>query len=242
MTAVSTIIGDALIEIGAFAVGDAIPASDFQFALRTLNRMLALWNNDALMIYTQNRQVFNLVAGKQTYSIGTGGDFNIPRPTKIPLVSVLINSGPNPLEMPMDIMTDEEWQQLNIKQTTSTFPVKVWFDGNSPLLNAWFWPVPTTAANQVVLYSWNTFQPATSINSTVAFPDGYDEALVSNLALMLCTSYGIQPNPLLIKRAQVSKHALQSVNNEPMYARLDIAALSGRSLAIKTRGLLVDPQ
>ena len=243
MSKVRDLIQDALIEIGVFTPSESIPAEDIQFALRTLNRMVSVWNTQDLMVYTVNRQVFNLVSGQQTYTLGTGGNFNIPRPVKIPMASVLINNASStPLEIPIDILGDEEWQQISLKQSPSTFPVKVWITGDVPLNNLWFWPVPQDSTVQVVLYCWGQIQPYTSLNTDVVFPNGYDEAIVTNLALMLSSSYGVSALDSLRGRAVISKSSIESMNVEALYAAVDagIVGNRGRTLAIETQVRLVD--
>ena len=88
MTVVRDLLQDALIEIGVLAPSDAMQPEDAAYALRLFNRLLAKWNSENLMVYTVNRQVFNLVAGQQVYTLGTGGDFNVPRPVRIQMASV----------------------------------------------------------------------------------------------------------------------------------------------------------
>ena len=97
MTKVREIIQDALIEIGAQAPADAMPAEDAAYGLRALNRMIQKWNTEELMVYTINRQEFPIVENKQKYTIGIGGDIDIPRPVKIQMASVMIQTNaPNP--------------------------------------------------------------------------------------------------------------------------------------------------
>lgn len=243
MTKVRDLIGDALIEIGVYSPSDTVPAEDFAFGLRTLNRMIKVWNTENLTIYTVNRNVFNLTASQQTYTLGTGGNFNISRPVRVQSASVLINTASTPLELPINIVTDEEWQAVSIKGTTSTFPTKAWITGDLPLNNVWLWPVPTDATVQLVLYCWGQTVDYTDVNVTVIFPNGYEEAIVSTLALMLSSSYGVQPSQTLIQRSMLAKNNLQSLNVEPVFASIDPSLVNnrGRSLAVQTQGLQIDP-
>lgn len=243
MSKVLQLLQDALIEIGVYAPADTIPAVDIQFALRTFNRMMSLWNTEELTVYSVNRTAFNLVAGQQTYTLGTGGDFNIPRPVRVDSASVLITANqPYPLEIPIEILNDQQWQNLSLKQTPSVFPVYCWITGDMPLNNVWFWPVPQDSTVQFVMYAWGQVQPFTSLTTEVSLPNGYDEAIVSNLALMLSPSYGVTPSNILVQRALSSKSSLQSQNIEPMYAGIDrgLGRGNGFTLAVQTQGLLVD--
>ena len=239
MTTVREIIQDALIEIGALSASDAMPAEDAAFGLRALNRMIGVWNTDELMVYTVNRTAYNLVAGQQVYTLGTGGDFNVSRPVVIQAISVLLNSGT--LEVPIDIVNDTEWQETSVKGTTSTFPTKVWITGNMPLNSLYFWPVPSSSSNQVVLYTWGKTDAFTDLSDSVVFPQGYEEALVTNLGITLASSYGVQVNPALQMRAAESKSRIQSINIEPVWATFDgFGSGGGSSKAISSFGYQID--
>lgn len=59
-------------------------------ALRRLNQMVSGWNIQSGTILAVERNVFNITANKQWYSIGTGGDFNVPRPNGIEGAGLLL--------------------------------------------------------------------------------------------------------------------------------------------------------
>lgn len=243
MTTVREICSDALLEIGATDLVDGMKADTAQYMLRLLNRMMAVWNTEELMVYTVNRSTYNLVAGQQEYTFGTGGNFNAPRPVKIQGVSALLNvTSATPLEIPMDIMTDLEWQNLALKQTPSLYPVKVWITGNYPLNSLWFWPKPMDSTVDVVIYSWGKTESFATLEETVVFPNGYEEAIVTNLAIMASSSQGIAPMPSLVQRAMSSRSKIQSMNMDPLYATCDNSLVGGRgrTLAVRTQGTLVD--
>lgn len=236
MTSIRTLIQDALIELGVVAPGDSITAEDADFGLRTLNRLIERWNTESLMIYTVNRDTFTLTPGKQDYLLGVGGDWSISRPVKTDMASVIPVAG-NP-EIPIHMLTDAEWRQIAVKNTQGTFPTQIWFKGDVPRNTFFVWPVPTTACT-LVLYNWGKTENFSNLNSEIVFPLGYEEALLTNLAVHLGSSYGKQPNPILLQRATTSKSTIQSLNAEPMYASSDLAQ-GGGSIAIRSFGLQVD--
>jgi len=235
---VRDICGDALIEIGANGVADAMTAEDGAYALRVLNRMVQKWSTEELSVYTVNRDSYNLVAGTQSYTLGTGGTFNAARPARIQMAAVLINSS-RPIEIPLQIVTDEEWRDIAVKTTPSTFPTKMWVTGNVPLNTLYFWPVPQDSTVDVILYTWGRVNEFSSLNDTVVLPLGYEEALVTNLAVALSNSYGVQVGPALSQRASSAKSAIESLNADPLYASFDSFG-GGRAVAIATNGYLVD--
>jgi hypothetical protein len=71
--------------------GEAIEPADAQTALRLLNNLCSSWRTQSLITIAIVRQIFNLVAGQQVYSIGLGGDFNVSRPTAIPAAGLLLS-------------------------------------------------------------------------------------------------------------------------------------------------------
>lgn len=234
MTKVREILEDALIEIGVLSVGDSLKADDAKFGLRALNRLLQKWNIDELMVFTVNRTEWPLQAGKQAYTIGVGGDFNTPRPTRIQMVSVLLPAGQ---EIPVDILNDQEWRDLVLKTTTSTFPTKMWPTGNVPLNSLYLWPVPTDSTVKLVLYTLGKTESFTTINEDIVFPNGYEEALVTSLAISLASSYQLPVSAALALRASDAKSKIKGLNVEPLY--MD-CGFGGGSLAIRSFGMVVD--
>lgn len=236
MTTVRELCQDALLELGVTDLVDSMDAAKGAFALRMLNRMLQMWDTEGLMVYTLNRDVYNFVAAQQMYTLGTGGNFNVSRPVRIEMASVLYGpSDPNPLEMPIQILTDDEWRAIAVKNVTTPFPTKMWYTGDYPLNKLYFWPIPSTSDHDLVLYTWGKATTFTSLNDSFSMPNGYEEAVVTNLAIMLSNSFGVQPMPVLVQRASISKSNVQRLNNEPLYS-----VVQDTSPGIASFGKLVD--
>lgn len=226
MTTARDIIGDAMLEIGARASGDAIDATTAADHLRVLNRMIDSWGQDELLVYTVDRLTFNLVPSQQSYQIGVGAtDFvtTYPvRPGQINMASVVVNG----VEIGLDVVNDTEWRDVSVKNTPSTFPTKMWANGNYPLDVLYFWPIPSTVT-QLVLYVWGQPLDFTDVNATVTLPHGYEDALVYNLGLRLCSQYGIQPAQTLVADAAKALSRIKRMNYEPEYRTVDSALGSG---------------
>ena len=78
MTTASEIITDALIDINALSIGQALPAPNGAIALRKLNDLLDSLSTDKDFVYTQNENIFTgWTAGQYKYTIGNpvGGSF-----------------------------------------------------------------------------------------------------------------------------------------------------------------------
>jgi hypothetical protein len=52
--------------------------------LKRLNNMVSSWRTQFGTVLAVERTIFPIVADKQTYTIGLGGDFNVPKPVTIP--------------------------------------------------------------------------------------------------------------------------------------------------------------
>ena len=76
-----TLCTDAMMDLGIIGQGETPSAADIQLVLRRLNSMVNSWAIQSLTVPAVQRQVFPLIANKQTYTIGPGGDFDLPRPT-----------------------------------------------------------------------------------------------------------------------------------------------------------------
>lgn len=73
MTTPLDLITDALIQIGAVAIGESADSDKANFALRVANRMLDNWSNQHLMIYYQTEIIHEITANQFVYTLGSGG-------------------------------------------------------------------------------------------------------------------------------------------------------------------------
>lgn len=239
MSTVRDLITDALMELAVIDPTEALDADKAAYGLRVLNRMIQKWNTDQLMVYTLNRQnPVNFVASQQAYTVGTGGNINIPRPAKINMISRLLSTG---VETALHLYTDEEWRDVAVKSTAAAYPTGVWIANNVPLNTLYFWPIPTDATASIVLYTWGLTTDFANINATVTFPPGYEEAIVTNLAIALSNAFGTQPSPSLVMRARDAKKQIESLNVDPIYLSTDFPSRNSGNRAIRSFGLVVDP-
>ena len=146
------------------------------------------------------------------------------------------------MEIPLEIITDEERQDTAVFNTPGRFPTRLWITGDVPLNHLWFWPVPGDSTVDVVLYTWGKTESFATINDLVTFPNAYEEFFVANLAIALAPSYSREPSPVLRMRASSARSAIEGMNLDPLYVSVDPALLSGsgRSNAIRSNGLVVD--
>jgi hypothetical protein len=208
--------------IGVLASGENPSAEDQTDALLILNSMLDSWSTESLFIYSKTIEDFSFQASKQVYTMGSSltADFNTSRPQKILHAAVIDQTVTPNNEIPIEIITFDQWASLRLKTTSSTYATKLYVDYQFPLVNLNFYPVPTNT-NGLRLYSWKPVSQIATANSTISLPPGYDMALKYNLAVVLAPEYGKQLMPEVAEIAATSKANIMRMNSEPIYSRVD---------------------
>ena len=207
------IISSGMRQTNALASGETPTAAEQQDALSLLNQMMDAWSAERLMVFTINIQQFTLVPGQQTYALGTGQDFNYPRPAKIERAGIVWSGNVGqPLELPLQMLTDVQWSQIPVKNIQSTIPQMLYNDGAFPYMNLSFWCVPTVA-DPVRLYMWTALSQFANLTTDYEFPPGYAEAIQYNLALRLAANnIGTISNPLTQALAANSVSIIKRMN------------------------------
>ena len=181
--------------IGSLASGETPSGAEATDGLDVLNGMVDAWQVQRLMIFTTARitQDVNgnpfLLNGQQSYTLGTGGDLNIPRPARIDTYGIIqLNNAQQPLELGLQNLTIDQWQTIPVKNIQSALPTAVWNDGGFPLMTLSFWPIPNTGVG-LALYPWVALNEFTDLTTEYSFPPGYYKCLRYNLALDLMAEY-----------------------------------------------------
>lgn len=213
------LLADALIEIGVLAIGETPTADDLSSGLRRFNRMIGNWSTQNLLIYAQTEETFPFVANKGTYLMGPGGDFDTSKPKKIDGVSVIVSG----TECPVDILTEDEWQLVQLKSTTSQRPCKVYPVATNPQYSLTFWPVPFDTSCSAKIYSLKPLSQITDVGVDYVMPPGYDMALLYDFAVLLCGSYGRPVSPDLSAIAMKAVADIKRSNIKPKLLATDPA-------------------
>lgn len=200
--------------------------SYYQDAFRILNAMLDSWNTERLTIYSIAQYDMPLVSGQQAYTIGAGGQWNIPRPSRIERANLVYISEDSaaPLEFPMEILTLDGWRCIPQKNVQSTFPLQLYYDagfqGPTGLGTVYVFPVPQVI-NTIRLFLWTLFKQFATVEDYVAFPAGYLKAIQYNLARELAMRFPerAKMNAAAVEEAVDAKAWIKSLNT-PM---LDLA-------------------
>lgn len=223
------LIASSLRLIGVLASGEVPSAAEANDAFNILNQMLDSWNTERLAIFTVQRQVVVPATLKQAYTVGIGGDFNIPRPPRIDRIGVIsLQNSTEPLELPVELLTDVGWEAIPVKNISSSLPLKVWNDLGYPLMTLSFWPIPNVEVN-FALYTWTALAQFPDLVTDEEFPPGYLKALRYNLAVDLAPEFGVQQvPPVVMAQAADSKGKIKALNQPLLDMACDTALVNQR--------------
>lgn len=210
-TALDLITG-ALRKIGQYAPGETLAAADASDALDTFNGMLDLWSAQNLNVYNQIETVQNLTAGKASYTIGLGGDFNIERPLRIVRAYSRLTTTSS-VDFACQVVTLEKYAGIGLKNQPGPWAKMVYYNSGFPLGTLIFWPVPTMPI-EFHLWSDQVFS-SMALTDVVSLPRSYFMGLQYSLAELLCSEYGMAI-PADIKRfAKQFRDVIKDMNAEP---------------------------
>ncbi|WP_348269749.1 hypothetical protein P8936_16500 [Edaphobacter paludis] len=217
------IITSALKLVGVLADGETPSDDTANQGLSVFNDMIDAWNADRLAIFTTRSDDFPLILNQQSYTLGTGGNFNIPRPARIDAMSSILLTNPaNPVEVPITMFSVEDWQtKVPVKAVNGSFPLICYDDGDFPLRNLSFWPIPTQQQNSVRIYGWQAL-PAQTLLAQVSFPPGYAEAIRYNLAARLGAEFNAPTSPVVVQLAIQGLARVKTMNAPELSLQSDL--------------------
>lgn len=204
--------------IGAIASGETPSAAELADGLSALNDMLKSWSTQRLLVPVRTREEFAVSVSPIT--MGPGATLDAGRPLKIDAAAIMVGTS----EVPLRVLTPEEWQTTSLKSLASSLPNSIYTDGTYPNETLNLWPKPSGNVT-LVLYSWKALETYASANSTSAFPDGYDEAIKYNLAIRLAPEYGRAIPGEIASVAVESLANIKRMNKRPLYVVSDAFAL-----------------
>lgn len=201
--------------VGVAPVGDSLSNANAQFCLPILNGFLDTLGTQRLALPASERDVFNLTAGQQTYTIGPSGDWDITRPVQIDQMNVLRTpgDGSDPFEIPLGALDDQSYGELSIKTLTADFPFYYYYNATAPLGSIFLWPEATdVTTNQIVLYAPTQLVTFATLQTSATMAPGYYRMLYYNAAVEIGLGYGKPIEPNVLRLAQESLADVQRVN------------------------------
>jgi hypothetical protein len=212
------IITRALRMIGATGAGQTPTADEISDGSLMLNMMLKSWMADGFQLWTLTQTSLTPVASQYKYTIGTGGDINVPRPEEIFGIFRRLTSDTTDV-MLLRVAREQYWQLPN-KSGTGT-PTQFYYDqtDNAALGNVYIWTAPdaTFASDYTleILYQ-RPFDDMDSATNNLYLPQTWLLAVVYGLAALLAVEYGIPSTDrnFFIQMAEVEKRKVLDWDTE----------------------------
>ena len=237
MATTRALLSDALLEIGAVGAEGSVPAWALQFGLRKLNRLIEHWRNNRLLTFEIRRATWTMVANQASYTVGDGGQVNIPRPVTMNMEGcnvAFIDTNSNPaIEIPLWPLTDDGYQAINQKTVAGTYPTSWYFNPTftseaAPFATLSFWPVPNVGYLQGVIYA-PVAASALTLDTVLALPPGYEYFYVSQMAVQYCPAFQMEPSRQLLEQASESQAAIEKTNTRLQDLAVDLGLCPNRS-------------
>lgn len=203
----------ALKNAGVVGVGQTPGATDMNDACAMLNDMIAQWQQRRYLVYRLVEQSVPCT-GAQYYTIGPGGDINVPqRPAEInaAFARQTVNNVPNQIDYPLSILPSRETYSMIALKSLQSFPEWAWWDADTPIGKLYVYPVITNQFTLFVNFR-QQLQTAVSLTDQITLPAEYKEALMYNLALRLAANYATPLNPVIPGLAAAALETMRTVN------------------------------
>ena len=185
MATASDLIKDSLLLLTAKEAGESLTADEETDGLRALNRMLGSWSNQGLIQYGRTQISHTLTSGDGTYTIGASGDITTTVPVTIE--SAFIRDANNN-DLEIDLISDAQYASIQLKTTTASYPSWMNYNREFPDGTLSLYPIPN--ANYTLFLNVIPQMATYSLGSdTVSLPQGYEEAIVYNLAVRLAPQF-----------------------------------------------------
>lgn len=230
MTTARTLIKSALRKISVLGAGQSLAAEEAADALSALNAMLASWSVEGTMVFTETKENFSLVAGTDSYTIGTSQTFNTSKPIDIVAAYVRFSD----TDYTLDIIDQRQYASIADKDLSGT-PAQIYYDNNYPTGRLYLWPVPSSTMT-LTLMSEKYLTGFSTLDTEYGMPPEYERAIVYNLAMEIAPEYEREASMSVMKIAGEAKANIKNMNskndNNAMVA--DIELIGAHSYNIYT--------
>jgi len=218
---------DGLVDIGAYAPGDPVPAPDIERALRLLQGQIDSWAADRLTLSVQSRLAVTWPSSTDSQTIGPSGDIVAQRPVWINQLNYVIPGSSPAVEVPIGAMDQDSYAAQTIKDLSSSLPTAFFYQTSidTVLGTITLWPVPNQALT-LYLYAPQAVTVPVSLTDVLIGPPGYYEAFLYQFEERALHTFGIKDESILNRVLTLSTQAyarMKRPNNDPGLLGVDAA-------------------
>ncbi len=216
------IINSALRLIGAIAQGETPSSDDALNGLVALNIMLDNWSAKRLLTPALTKESWSVAPPAPSfYAIGPGAaNFNTTKPEMV--LDAYIRDANNS-DVPLEIITLEEYDRISDKATATGAPMKLFYDPQTAqntlgAISLYPWP---GSAYTLILETLKNFTEFAALTDAFSFPAAYARAMKYNLAIELAPEYGASVAPEVLAIAKDSYQTIRNLNSITEVARYE---------------------
>jgi hypothetical protein len=206
------------------AAGRTASPSELTRGLQVFANMVDTSNTSRANIFCEVENQFPTVANQQTYSWGTGGTWNAPRPLRVTQANLILPTSPV-IRRPMAIWDRSEWAGI-ILQGIYTWPQGMYLDyaqtaldSITPAANVYLEPIPD-GVYQIETYSWQANVAPATLATAIAFPAGYNEFWLYGLAMRLAPMHGLEVPQSVLDSYRRAQQGIARINAAKACPRL----------------------
>jgi hypothetical protein len=212
-TTPNDIINLAMKMSGVLGVGQSPSAEDTNDAFNLMTMMMAQWQTRRYMVFQIQSHELQ-ATGAISYTVGPGGDFDIPRPQLIESGFFRMQASSDyPVDYPFAILrAREDYDRVSLK-TLNAFPQYLYYDAGTPLGTLYVWPV---ANNQYSLHitTRTPIQSFETIYDEIVLPNEYKAALMWGLAEQLYPMYSLPTDAAVAAKASAALRVIKDANTQ----------------------------
>lgn len=246
-TSIKSVIDQALRKLRLVAAGEQADPTEYADGLMTLRQMLDTWSLEDLLIPFHPTEAFALDPQRYFYSVGSFGDWDTVRPEQVLSLRIQDAGGQSYPLVEQGLRARELQANVQIGRP-SVYMVQR--DARFVFIEFNCYPEPGLTALLTTLKPFNvtaldnfdtTFDPATEpqtiwpsgftltgIQTAIDFPPGYEQAIVSNLAIHMAPEYGREAPPTVIGEAANAKTLIKRRNKRRLTTTIDPALTQRR--------------
>lgn len=192
-------------------VGQTPSAEDANDSLSFLSMMVAQWQRKRWLVWSLTETALTST-GAASYTVGSGGNFAIPRPDKIDSAFVRLLTSTTPLDYPLAIVAAREDYNTIALKSLSSWPVALFYESTFPTGVLHVWPVAPAGLYELHIFTKSALPVYTALTNPLGLPPEYLEAALYCLAVRLQIAYGGTPNPLLISAMRIALDGVRLAN------------------------------
>lgn len=172
------LVNFALKQLRVKTAGEDVSAEDMSDGIESLNMMLKSWQTSGPNLFRKTVGSLTLTANTASYSL----------PLAYRVISARFRQ--NSRDLPMEVLTDEEYQDMPLKTTTG-IPTTYYFDPQIGGGTLYIWPVLAAVSDETIQYTYQRrFEDIDSPDNDIDIPQEWIETVGYNLAARMLSGYG----------------------------------------------------